>query len=178
MGVVQLLRHVSGRLIFAKPQFSPPFSLPSRPVRAWRTGGRGDRVPLREIRLKVLGVSGSPRREGNTASLLSQMLSAATERSAEVETVFLHGLRLSPCQGCYHCEVTGVCVIRDAMMDLCEKIRDCDALVLASPVYFHHATAQMKLFLDRLYPLIDVKNRSPSRRRAGKVIKRFRLCAF
>jgi len=65
------------------------------------------------------------------------------------------------------------------MVELSEKIRACDALVLASPVYFHHVAAQMKLFLDRLYAFIDVKNGRKSRlgrRGRGAVILTHENC--
>jgi multimeric flavodoxin WrbA len=122
--------------------------------------------------MKVTAFLGGPRKEGNTNKILENLLQGAASQGASVETISLHEVNISPCQGCYRCEATGNCVIEDGMALLYERLRDSDAIVIASPIYFHHVTSQTKRFIDRLYCLIDVHNQRRSRltRRRWSVI--------
>jgi len=98
---------------------------------------------------KVLGIIGSPRKNGNTDIMVTEALKAATENGAETEKIHLSDYDLKPCDGCKTCFETGECHIPDDLMKLYNKVKTADALILGSPVYFHHVTAQMKLFIDR-----------------------------
>jgi len=121
----------------------------------------------------VTGFLGSPRKAGNTNTLLQVLLNGAAGQGAVTETVFLHDLNIQACQGCYRCEATGKCALVDGMAPLYEKVRVSDAVVLATPIYFHYVTAQTKLFLDRLYCFIDVVNQRQSRltrQRPGAIV--------
>jgi arsenate reductase len=98
----------------------------------------------------VLGLQGSPRRRANTHHLLSSYLAAAAELGARTETVEVTRRRISPCIGCGQCETKGVCVHRDDMSaDIYTLLRQADAVVLATPIYFYNATAQLKTLIDR-----------------------------
>lgn len=100
--------------------------------------------------MKVLVILGSPRKKGNTQLLVESVVEGMEEkRECTVEYVYLHGLDLSPCQGCGGCEKTAMCVIKDEMIDLYAKVDEADCLLLVSPVYFYGATAQAKMFIDR-----------------------------
>jgi multimeric flavodoxin WrbA len=98
---------------------------------------------------KVLILKGSPRQAGNSSVLADQVCAGAQGVGAEVESVYLHGLRILPCDGCYFCSGTGVCAIEDDMQALYPKLRGADAIVIASPVYWFTFSAQVKLCIDR-----------------------------
>lgn len=106
-------------------------------------------------RIKVLIVKGSPRERGNSAALADEVATGAAAAGAEVESVYLHGLNIQPCDGCDFCQGAADlgCAIDDDMQDLYPKIREADALVYASPVYWFTVSAQLKLFMDRCYAL-------------------------
>jgi len=101
--------------------------------------------------MKVLGVIGSPRKQGNTAALVEKVLEGARASGAETETVYLGQIDLNPCRACEDCKKTSRCVQRDGMQDVYDKIAGSRALVLASPVYFDQVSAQTKMFIDRLF---------------------------
>ena len=98
---------------------------------------------------KVLILKGSPRQRGNSSVLADQVRAGAEGAGAEVESVYLHGLDIQPCDGCYFCEGSGICAIEDDMQALYPKLRQTDVLVIASPVYWFTFSAQVKLCIDR-----------------------------
>ncbi len=101
---------------------------------------------------RILVVNGSPRARGNSATLAEQAAQAARQAGASVESVYLHGLDIRPCDACDECRATGgVCVIGDDMQSLYPKISAADAILFASPIYWFTFSAQLKLFLDRCY---------------------------
>ncbi|SCL74686.1 2-amino-4-deoxychorismate dehydrogenase [Methanoculleus chikugoensis] len=99
--------------------------------------------------IKVLGISGSPRRHGNTETLLDAVLEGAREAGADVEKIVLRPLEYASCRGCNACHKTGVCVIEDDLTPVFEKIAAADVLVLASPIYSMGITAEAKGLIDR-----------------------------
>ena len=105
---------------------------------------------------KVLVLLGSPRLKGNSATLAQRIATGAEAAGAQVETIFLHGLKINPCQSCYSCQRrdSSGCAIADEMQTLYPKIIASDALVLASPVFWFTMSAQMKIFLDRCFALV------------------------
>jgi multimeric flavodoxin WrbA len=99
---------------------------------------------------KVLGVLGSPCTDGNTAVLLDAVLEGAREAGAQVERIDVGDLRIDPCDGCGKCDTTGECFrTKDDMRAIYKKIREVDALVLASPIFFMGVSAQLKALIDR-----------------------------
>jgi multimeric flavodoxin WrbA len=109
------------------------------------------------IKLKVLGIAGSPRRDGNTDLLLRQVMAGAASRGAETKIVILTELNISPCRHCDGCLKTGKCVIDDDMQWLHTDLREADRIVLASPVFFMGVTAQTKAMIDRCQALWVIK---------------------
>ncbi|MEM3596789.1 MAG: flavodoxin family protein [Candidatus Bathyarchaeia archaeon] len=110
------------------------------------------------MKIKILGVSGSPRK-GNTEILVQEALRAAEEID-DVKTEFetLRGKKISPCLACYHCVRNKTyCIIKDDMQDLFPKIAEADGLILGTPVYFHTVSAQLKAFMDRTTWLVKAK---------------------
>ena len=104
---------------------------------------------------KILLVMGSPRKEGNSATLARQLAAGAEATGAEVESFYLHGMNIQPCTACGECrkETGRDCVIDDDMQTLYPKLRRADAVVIASPIYWFTVSAQTKLFMDRWYAL-------------------------
>jgi multimeric flavodoxin WrbA len=101
----------------------------------------------------LLILEGSPRKKGNSNTLAAQAAAGATELGAQVETIYLHGLKISPCNGCNACVKTGVCTIKDDMQELNPKVGSADALLLASPIYWYTYSGQLKVCIDRMYSL-------------------------
>lgn len=97
----------------------------------------------------ILGVVGSPRKNGNTHALVEQVLAGAQDAGATTEIAFLDGLEIRECDGCHACWKNGSCVKDDDMQALYLQIINADALVLGTPVYWYGPTALMKGFIDR-----------------------------
>jgi len=105
--------------------------------------------------MKVMVMMGSPRENGNTAALTKQAAEGIKNAGGEFEIVYLHGMRISPCDACDICrsDLETDCIVDDDMTGLYPKLRQADALVIASPVYWFTVSAQTKLFMDRCYAL-------------------------
>ncbi len=98
---------------------------------------------------RVLGIVGSPRRNGNTHLLVSRLLEGAVSGGAEAESIFLNDLHIRECDGCHACWAGRDCSKRDDMNAIFERIASSDALVFGTPVYWYGPTALMKAFIDR-----------------------------
>jgi len=108
-------------------------------------------------KLKVLGIAGSPRKEGNTDLLLEQVLTGASHEKTEIKKVVLRELHIAPCRHCDGCLKTGTCVQQDDMQWLHQDLRKADCIVLASPIFFMSLTAQTKAMIDRCQALWVLK---------------------
>ncbi len=98
----------------------------------------------------VLGIQGSPRKNGNSNYLLSSFLKECKAFGAKTETIRPQDLDIQPCKELIVCEKKGFCPIKDQMEALgYQKIKQADVVVLASPVFFYGVTAQAKIFIDR-----------------------------
>ncbi|MFH1349906.1 MAG: flavodoxin family protein [Pseudomonadota bacterium] len=104
---------------------------------------------------KVLVLLGSPRKNGNSAILAEQIAKGAKAAGAEVEIIFLHGMKIAPCQSCYAChkKKSKGCAIEDDMQQIYQKLIQADTWVIASPVFWFNMSAQTKLFMDRCFAL-------------------------
>src|SRR4030065_2750343 len=99
---------------------------------------------------KILGIVGSPRRNGNTHVLVSRVRRGVRAGGANTERILLKDLNILECDGCDRCwKGKHVCSKADDMRDLHPKILDADAIVLGTPVYWFGPTAIMKSFIDR-----------------------------
>jgi multimeric flavodoxin WrbA len=104
----------------------------------------------------ILILSGSPRRGGNTDSLVDAFVEGAKAADNQVDLFRVAGLKIGGCLGCKHCfKKQGICVQKDDMLPILEALRKADALILASPVYYFGVTAQLKLVIDRFFALIQ-----------------------
>lgn len=113
------------------------------------------RSDLNKKEYKVIAVYGSPRRGGNTDTLMNKFLEGLceckTSNSLEiiVEKIFVSNLKISPCRECCNCSKTGVCIIDDDMQMIYQKLIDCDFLAIASPIFFTTVSGYLKAFIDR-----------------------------
>lgn len=109
---------------------------------------------------KVLILSGSPRKNGNSDILCDEFMRGAAENGNIVEKIRVAEMNLEYCRACYACSDTGSCVIKDDMSEILQKMIDADVLVLASPVYFYSIDAQLKTLIDRTVSRwTEVKNK-------------------
>ena len=104
---------------------------------------------------KVLILSSSPRKDGNSETLAAAFANGALEAGNLVETVHLREKNYGFCRGCLACQKLGHCVIRDDAVEVTAKMHDADVLVFATPVYYYSISGQLKTMLDRANPLYD-----------------------
>ncbi len=99
---------------------------------------------------KVLILSGSPRKGGNSDILCDAFMKGAIESGNDVEKIRVAEKNIGYCKGCYYCrQSSGKCVIKDDMADVLQKMIEADVIVLSSPVYFYSIDAQLKALIDR-----------------------------
>lgn len=104
--------------------------------------------------MKVLGLSGSMRKEGNTAQLIKVILKRCEDEDIKTEFISLAGKKIHPCLGCEKCKEKKWCVIEnDDWSGVVQKILDCDVLVIGSPTYYFDICGHLKNFIDRTYSL-------------------------
>jgi len=99
--------------------------------------------------MKILGLSCSPRINGNTVSLLNLALEGAKAEGADIEMYSVAGKDIKPCDGCQACAKTGECKIKDDIQLLFTKMLEADGIIFGIPVYFYGMTAQAKAIIDR-----------------------------
>ncbi len=104
---------------------------------------------LGEKEFYCLGISGSPRRGGNSETLLDEALSGAASAGAVTEKVILNELKFRPCQECDSPGPEGSCKLEDDLRSVFPRVRRANALIVASPVFFGSLSAQTKMFVDR-----------------------------
>jgi len=101
--------------------------------------------------MKVLLVNGSPRVDGNTSIALTEMVKIFQDEQIETEVVQIGTKAVRGCIACGKCSETGKCVFDDVVNEYADKFKECDGLVVASPVYYASANATLIAFLDRLF---------------------------
>ena len=107
---------------------------------------------------KVLILNGSPRKAGNTTALTKAFTAGAEQNTNLLEEIRVDQLNLKYCSGCLRCNVLGYCALcDDDFPAVLEKIEQADVLVFASPIYFHHVTAQLKKLIDRFRCLMKIR---------------------
>lgn len=101
---------------------------------------------------KLLIISASPRKGGNSDLLCDQFILGAKETGNQVEKVFLGDKKIRHCVGCGTCQSNGGrCIQQDDMAEILDKMIHADVLVMATPVYFYNMNGQMKTLIDRTY---------------------------
>jgi len=101
--------------------------------------------------MKVTGIVGSPRIDGNTSRLVEKVLQGAAYGGSETELLILNSMQITPCQACNYCRPSGQCILTDDMQIVYSAMESSDAIVVGSPIYMGQMSAQTKLFMDRLY---------------------------
>lgn len=106
--------------------------------------------------MKVVGIVGSPRKNGNTEYLVRIALDEISKQDIDVELITLHDKKINYCIGCDYCKKNNECYIDDDMKILTKKVKEADGIIMSSPVYFGDMTGLAKSFIDRLRPLRNV----------------------
>jgi multimeric flavodoxin WrbA len=102
---------------------------------------------------QILAIYGSPRRRGNTATLLKHAVQGAVDAGAQVNEIILRDLKMSPCLEIYACKKEGKCAIKDDFHNVVDQILSADGLILASPIFFYTVSAHTKILMDRCQSL-------------------------
>ncbi len=105
--------------------------------------------------MRIMAVSGSPRKIWNTGTLLKQALKGAASRGAATELVHLYDLKFTGCISCFKCKTIGgrsygKCAVKDQLTPVLKRIEEADALILGSPIYFATVSGEMRSFMERL----------------------------
>ncbi len=116
--------------------------------------------------MKVIAITGSPRKNGNTESLAAHALKAIAEEGLDTELVRLAGLDIKPCSACMICKEEDKCSIDDDFLPVYEKMKQADGIILASPVYYGSATSLIKALMERAGYMSNW-NGKPFRGKAG-----------
>ncbi len=112
--------------------------------------------------IHILGISGSPRPQGNTDILVEACLRGAASRGGTTEVVALRDYLIHPCVGCERCRREKTCAkLHDGMQLLYPLVERARGLVLGSPTHHYNVTAGVKAFIDRLYPYYDFSRQRP-----------------
>ena len=101
---------------------------------------------------KILVLSGSFRKHGNSDLLCDEFVRGATESGNDVEKIFINDRKINFCRGCGVCNTTHKCVQKDDMEEILNKMVAADVIVMATPVYFYTMNGQMKTLIDRTVP--------------------------
>lgn len=104
------------------------------------------------MKKKIIIISGSPRKGGNSDILCDEFAKGASEVGYEVEKIRIAERQISFCTACYACKENHKCIQKDDMAEILDKMVNADVIVLATPVYFYTMCAQMKAFIDRTLP--------------------------
>ena len=99
--------------------------------------------------VRVLALAASPRRGGNTDTLLARVIEGARSEGADVEHIIVPRYDIAPCIECNGCAKEGFCVVQDDFQSFYPKLERAERIVLASPMFFGHVTAQAKCLIDR-----------------------------
>lgn len=122
--------------------------------------------------MKIVGVFGSPRYDGNSTTIANRFIETATSLGADVRTFQLNRLDYRGCQGCCTCKTkTGACILRDDLTEVLEAIKETDVVMLSTPVYIGDIPGQVKSFIDRTYSYLKpnyISEPTPSRIPSGK----------
>lgn len=103
---------------------------------------------------KIVIFKGSPRKNGYTAKLLEQVAKGAKSKGSEVMEFDLNDPGIRGCQGCFYCRTHDGCAVNDYLQPMYEAIKEADAIVFGSPIYYYQITGQAKVWFDRTFPML------------------------
>lgn len=128
--------------------------------------------------MKVLAVSGSARKNGNTVQLIHRVFEGLEKEGIKTELIQLAGKKLRGCTACYQCfekKNKRCSVVEDEMNDFIEKMIEADGIILASPTYFADISSEMKALIDRS-GMVARANDNMFKRKAGAAVVAVRRC--
>ena len=99
---------------------------------------------------KIVAFIASPSKNGNTATLVNEVIKGAKEAGAETKVFDLYNMDIKPCRACMVCRKTGACPMKDDFQDIYKDLIEADVIVFGSPIYCLQVSAQMKFLWDRL----------------------------
>ena len=102
---------------------------------------------------RVLVITTSLRARSNSDRLAERLIRGASEAGHEVGHISLKDKTIGFCRGCFACQETQRCIIRDDAVEIAERVKEADTLVFVTPIYYYEMSGQMKTLLDRLNPL-------------------------
>jgi len=129
--------------------------------------------------MKLIAINGSPRKHGNTGTLLKKAFDGSQEAGAETELINLYDLNYKGCTSCFECKLKnskiagGVCAMRDDLTPVLERVLSCHAIILGSPIYMGNVTGEMRSFMERLIFPSDTYNKDKPLAFVGKVSSGF-----
>jgi multimeric flavodoxin WrbA len=118
--------------------------------------------------VNILSINGSPRKNWNTATLLTRALEGAAAQGADTELVHLYDLAFKGCISCFSCKKIGGksygrCAVQDELTPILERAAEADVLIMGSPIYFFTETGEMRSFMERLmFPYLTYATGYPS----------------
>jgi multimeric flavodoxin WrbA len=104
---------------------------------------------VKRKKMNITAFCGSPRKNGNTETLLKEVVRGVEHVGHSVDIFYLNTMNIKPCQDCGGCNTTGKCILSDDMDQVNEAIRCADRIILASPIFFFSLSAQAKAMIDR-----------------------------
>ncbi len=121
---------------------------------------------------KLVIIKGSPRKSGNSCVLADSLAKGAKDNGAEIEEFFIQKMNINPCNACNACikKPKKECIIDDDMQQIYPAIRTANSVVISSPIYWFNMSAQTKLFIDRLYGLVEPNKQLMKDKRIGIIL--------
>lgn len=108
---------------------------------------------------KIVIFNGSPRKNGTVSQIINEIEKGAREAGTEIITYDLNQSGIRDCQGCMYCKKdNNFCCQKDYLKPMYQDIIDSDTIVFGSPIYMFRITGQAKIWLDRLYPMVDIEH--------------------
>ncbi|MDR0508599.1 MAG: flavodoxin family protein [Candidatus Methanoplasma sp.] len=106
--------------------------------------------------MSIVAIIASPRKKGNTSTIVEAMVEGAKKNGKDVKTYYLNSLsNAKGCQACMGCKSSGACVLKDDHADILKAIRDAEGVILSTPIYFGDANGQFRLLQDRFYSFLN-----------------------
>jgi len=117
--------------------------------------------------MKIVCLLGSPRPKGNSTFIAKRFCETAENLGSEIQSFSLNKLKYRGCQACMTCKTKlDRCVLKDDLSEILEAVREADALVMATPIYYGEVSSQLKAFIDRTFSFLKpdyATNPNPSR---------------
>ena len=109
---------------------------------------------------KIIIFNGSPRKHGGVSQILNRLQDGANEAGAQVKVYDLNQAAIKGCQGCMYCKTKKVakCCLNDYLQPMYEDIQAADVIVVGSPIYMFHVSAQVQTWINRLFPFVDLQH--------------------